>query len=195
MLRRLTLLALVTIALTACGDNGALRASLFVSPDTLVAYALTGTSANYPSGLLTVVVPFGHGTVVRLDGSGNFDVAFDIDANNNITVYPARVIVNPVAGVPTVGLQTPGGTFDNITEAPSGYYRPDTAITVTPGEPFIILANRNGGTTVCYALATPRVYAKVVVDSINLTNRSIHFRQVVNPNCGYRSFLTGLPAN
>jgi hypothetical protein len=191
MLRRLTLVALATAALSACGDNGALTASLLVSPDTLVAYALTGTQPNYPSGLNTVAR-----TVVRVDGSANFDVAFDINQAGNIDIIPVRVAVNYLSGAVSVGLQTQAvGTFDAITQAPTGYYRPDTTITVTPGEPFVILTNRNGGTTVCYSLATPQVYAKVVVDSVNLVNRTIHFRQVVDPNCGYRSFVTGLPTN
>jgi len=82
-----------------------------------------------------------------------------------------------------------------VTRAPSGYYRPDTAITVAPGETFVILATRNGGTTICFALATPQVYAKVVIDSVNTFTHAVYFRQVVNRNCGYRSFLTGLPAN
>jgi hypothetical protein len=199
MLRRLTLVALATAALTACRDNGALTASDYIAPDTLVAYALTGTSAAYPSGLNTVGEQLAgqvHGTVVRVDGSANFDIAFDTVDAAHVRILPVRTVVSSLAGAISVGLQTAGvGTFDAITRAPSGYYRPDTAITVIPGEPFIILTNRNGGTTVCYSLATPQVYAKVVVDSINALNGTIHFRQVVNPNCGYRSFVTGLPTN
>ncbi|HXC26194.1 MAG TPA: hypothetical protein VNU46_09785 [Gemmatimonadaceae bacterium] len=191
MLRRLSLVALALTALTACGDNGALTASILVAPDTLVAYALTGTPSSYPSGLSTV-----GRTVVHVDGSASFDVAFDINSAGNVVVYPVRVLVSLEAGAPSVGFQTlPLIAFDSLTQAPTGYYRPDTTMTVSIGETFVILANRNGGSTTCYAIATPQIYSKVVIDSVNLGNRSIHFRQVVDPNCGYRSFIYGLPTS
>ncbi len=190
MLRRLPLAALAAATLAACGDNNTLRASVLVAPDTLVAYALSGTSPVYPSGLNTVAR-----TVVRVDGSASFDIAFDIRNADSVMVYPVKVLVAPLTGAPTVGLQTVSGTFESLTRAPGGYYRPDTAMTVAVGETFAILATRNGGTAVCFALATPQVYAKVVVDSVNQGTHTIHFRQVVDPNCGYRSFVTGLPSN
>lgn len=192
MFRRLFVVALATTVLAACHDTNPITADLAVVPDTLVAYAMTGTSPAFPSAFSTVAR-----TVVRVDGSAGFDVAFDFDNAGNLVVMPVRLVVNSVTGAPAVGIRLlPGASYDTISRAPSGYYRPDTAVTVTPGEPFILLANRNGGSTVCYTLATPQIYAKVVVDSVKpLTTRAIYFRTAVDLNCGYRSLLPGLPTH
>lgn len=187
MLRRLSCVALAVTALAACHDNNVITPSFVVGIDSLVAYAITGTPANYPSGLSTA-----GRTVVHVDGGASFDIAFDLNNSGGVVVYPVRLLVSPQAGAPSVGLQAlPTIPFDSLTRAPGGYYRPDTAMTVNVGETFVILANRNGGATVCYQLATPQIYAKVVVDSINTSNRTIHFREVVDPNCGYRSLIVG----
>ena len=193
MLRRFAFLALATAALAACRDTTAITATSSVAPDTLVAYAMTGTSATLPSALNMVAR-----TTVRIDGTGNFDFGFDIDntaADTTIDILPVRQLVNVVGGSRSVGFLQTAVPFDSITRAPNGTYRPDTAFTVRPHQAFVVLTNRSAATDICYYFATPRVYGKVVIDSVNFTTRAIYLRQVVNPNCGFRSFLTGIPAN
>lgn len=189
MLRRLSAAAVLVLALGACKASNILRPDQLVSADTLVAYALTGTPASLPSGLAS---PFR--TTVRVDGSGAFDVAFDLNARgDSIIVAPVRAVISPLTGAPQVGLQMPKMSFDAITSAPGGYYRPDTAIVVAPGEPFVLLTQRSTGATTCLYNPAPRIYAKVVIDSVQLPTRAIYLRQVMDPNCGFRSFEPGLP--
>jgi hypothetical protein len=184
--------ALAGLALaTGCKDTSILRPTLVVATDSLIAYALTGTSPALPSAL---AVTFR--STVRVDGSAAFDIAFDIDSTGKVVVSPVRVLVNQLSGAPSVGIQTMFTTpFDDIKAAPGGYYRPDTAIVVSPGQPFVVLTNRATGSDACVYDPTPRVYAKVVVDSVQTASRAIFFRVVVDPNCGYRSFQPGLPSS
>jgi hypothetical protein len=195
MLRRFARLALVpaalaatfTAALTACNDRTDFVANQLVAPDTLVAYSISGTPATYPSALNTVAR-----TTVQITGAADFDFGFDLNPDTTITVIPVRLLVNGYSGSRTVGFQLSAVDFDSLKRAPEGYYRPDTAIIVRPGQTFVTLTNR---TDICYYFASPRVYQKTVIDSVNMVTRKISLRQVVDPNCGFRSFLTGLPVN
>lgn len=185
MLRRTLALVAASAALVGCKSQNPIRPDLLVTADTLTAYALTGTSSALPSALAVQ-----YGTTVRVDGSASFDVAFDFDSAGNVVVSPVRLLVSAVAGAPPVGLQLVNGTFDSITQAPGGYYRPDTAIVVRPGQPFVVLATRATSSIACYYVGTPHIYAKVVVDSVfPATSRAIYLRAVIDPNCGYRSFV------
>lgn len=177
---------------TGCKDTNILQASLPVAADTLVAYAMTGTAPSLPSGL---AVTFR--STVRVDGTASFDVAFDLDSLGRVIVSPVRVLVNQLSGAPSVGIKTLFTTpFDDIKSAPGGYYRPDTAVVVSPGQPFVILTNRTTASSACVYDPSPRIYAKVVIDSVKpTTTRAIYMRVVADPNCGYKSFAAGLPSN
>lgn len=190
MFRRLSAAALAAVFLAACSDTTAIPATLPVTTDTLVAYALSGTPASLPSGLAVTLR-----STVRVDASASFDVAFDFDSQGRIVVSPVRTIVSPLgSNVPLVGIQTSPLSFDAITAAPSGYYRPDTATVVIPGQVFIVLATRQTASQSCYT-PSPRIYAKVVIDSVKpTTTRAIYLRQTVDPNCGFKSFQPGLPS-
>ncbi|MEO7102897.1 MAG: hypothetical protein ABI311_05775 [Gemmatimonadaceae bacterium] len=185
--------ALAGLALaTGCKDTNILQASLPVLTDTLMVYAMTGTPPSLPSGISVI-----YRSSVRVDGSAAFDVAFDFDSLGRIVVSPVRVLVNQLSGAPAVGIKTAFTTpFDAITSAPGGYYRPDTAIVVTPGQPFVLLTNRATASNACVYDPSPTIYAKIVVDSATpATTRAIYLRMVSDPNCGYKSFAAGLPSN
>lgn len=190
MLRRLSAAAVAAVFLAACKDTTAIAANLPVTADTLVAYALSGTPVSLPSGLAVTLR-----STVRVDATASFDVAFDFDPQGRIVVSPARTIVSPLIGtVPLVGLQTSTSTFEAITVAPGGYYRPDTAIVVLPGQAFVVLATRATGSQTCLYSPSPHIYAKVVIDSVKpATTRAIYLRQTVDPNCGFKSLEVGLP--
>jgi len=176
---------------TGCKDTSILQASLPVATDTLMVYATTGTPPNLPSGISIT-----YRSSVRVDGSAAFDVAFDFDSLGQVIVSPVRVLVNQLSGAPAVGIKTEFTTpFDNITSAPGGYYRPDTSIVVTPGQPFVVLTNRATGSDACVYDPNPTIYAKMVIDStFATTSRAIYLRMVSDPNCGYKSFAAGLPS-
>lgn len=174
--------------LTACGDSNLLRAQLPTVQDAYVVFALTGTPAAYPSGINTYVR-----SAVRVDGNGNFDVAFDIDSAGNAVLYPVQKIVSSLSGTRHVGLRKVEGTFENVTIAPQGTYS-DSTIVAKDGDIIIVQAVRNGSGDACQFDLSPYIYTKMLVDSIATDSRTVVVQTVLDPNCGFRSFESGIPS-
>jgi hypothetical protein len=192
-IKSLTIVAALS-SLAACSDPTEVRARLEVTADTLTAYAMTGTSPVLPSALN---VPFS--VTVRADGGVNnglsYDVAFDIDQTGNAVLYPIRLVVNPLTGSHRVGLLKSTESFDALKRAPTVVFPDTLPLTVAVNEVAIVENSHNAGGDVCQFQVSPNLYAKVVIDSINTTQRTIHFRMVSNPNCGFRSLELGFPTN
>lgn len=153
-------------------------------------YPLTGSTEVTPTALNT---PFA--TVTPIGPSGNFDIAFDLDAQRRVVLHPVKLIVQPLTGVNEVGLLKVAGTFESVERAPSVPFEPDESLTVIAGEVVVIEARRNRSGDLCTFALSPNIYSKIVVDSVSAGSNIIWFRLVANPNCGFRSFAEGLPKN
>ena len=182
-------LALVLCAgvLTACDSPNLLQAQLPTAEDTYDVFALTGTPAAYPSGINTYIR-----STVRVDGNANFDVAFDIDDAGKVLIHPVQKVVTSLGGNRRVGLRKVDGSFASVTIAPSGTY-PDSSVVASPGEVVVVQSVRNGVGDACQFDISPYVYTKLTVDSLSLVSRAIRVSAVVDPNCGFRSFESGIP--
>jgi len=176
--------------LNACGDPTSIQASLPTSVDTLSVFALSGTPAAYPSGISII-----GRQPVRVDGFANFDVAFDINAQGNAVIYPVRLVVATPGGSRPVFLQKVAGSFESITAAPKTGFGGDTALVMLPGEVVLAQATHNGGGDLCQFALNPNIFAKFAVDSVSLASRLIYLKMGVDPNCGFRSFATGIPTD
>ena len=173
--------------LTACDDPQLLRAQLPTVLDVFTVFALTGTPAAYPSGINTYVR-----SAVRVDGNANFDVAFDIDSQGNAIVYPVHKVVSSLTSSRRVGLRKVTGNFDDITIAPTGKYA-DSTIVAAQGDIIIVQSIRNGSGDVCQFDISPYIYAKLKIDSIATDSRTLVVQSLLDPNCGFRSFESGIP--
>ena len=182
----LAILASATI-LTACDDPQLLRAQLPTVLDVYTVFALTGTPAAYPSGINTYIR-----SAVRVDGNAGFDVAFDIDAQGNALVHPVQKVVSSLTSSRRVGLRRVSGNFDDITIAPTGTYA-DSTIVASPGDIIIVQSIRNSSGDVCQFDISPYIYAKLQIDSIAVDTRTLVVRSLLDPNCGFRSFESGIP--
>ncbi|MBK8249139.1 MAG: hypothetical protein IPK85_17320 [Gemmatimonadetes bacterium] len=177
---------------SGCDDPFGLNATIETRRDTLVAFAMTGTPSSFVSGFNAAT-----GALVRIGPDVGFDVAFDLEADGKVRVIPARLIsqVKQSFGIPSatqqVGLLAPTGTFDGVTRAPESGFKRDTALVVARGQPVIVEV----ASEACQFSLASILYAKLVVDSVNTSSRQIYFRTVRNPNCGFRSFLPGVPKN
>jgi len=178
------------VGLSACSDPISLTASGATSVDTLSVFALSGTPPAYPNALS---IPARQ--TVPVNGFGGFDVAFDIDAANNVVIYPVRLIVSLGGAVPQVGMQKVAGTFENIDAAPTTGYKVDSALVVSPGEVVVIEAAHNQDRDICQFALSPNLYAKISIDSVFPATRTIKFRMGFDPNCGFRSFAAGIPTS
>jgi len=191
MKARLAVIAagLTAAFISACGDPTGLKASLLNSVDTLSVFALSGTPPNYPSGLA-----FLSHQSVHVDGFGAFDIAFDINADGNAVVYPVKLIV--ASGSPRpVAMQKIGEAFDSVAEAPKTGYQSDSALVALPGETIVVQSAHNAAADLCQFAINPNIYAKIGVDSVNLASRTIYLQLGLDPNCGFRSFASGVPTS
>jgi hypothetical protein len=174
----LTLVALLSVA--ACGDATGPRAAIEVVNDTLIARAFTGASTSDATALNTFQV-----RMVRTEVTSGYDVVFDIDPDGRILLLPPSKIAN----IGRAGLQLATQAFEAITEAPTNGYNESETVTAAPGEVYLVRAFP----AACSINIRPFVYSKIVLDSVNVVNRTIHFRITANPNCGFRSFAEGIP--
>jgi hypothetical protein len=190
MKARLALLAAmsVVVGLNACGNPTNLKASLPTSVDSLSVFALSGTPPTYPSGISLIARQ-----AVRVDGFASFDVALDIDASGNAIIYPVKMVVSSPGGSRPVAMLKVGGIFDQVVEAPKTGYEADSALVLAPGEVVVIQSAHNTSGDLCQFAINPNIFAKLAVDSVNLASRTLFFRLGLDPNCGFRSFATGIP--
>ncbi len=178
-------LAGVVAASSACSDPTSLQASDSTQTSQISLYALTGTPTGYPSALS---IPANQ--AVSIDGTLLFDIAFDIDAQQRAVLYPMALIAWPRLAIHQVGMIKSTEPFEDVTRAPAtGYNYDDTQIVVV-GDVIIVESN---DTRVCGFPFPPRMFAKFVVDAIDLNSRVLRIRITQNPNCGFRSFLAGIP--
>lgn len=189
-LRKIPVAALAVALLSACGNDTLFDASTPTVADSYTIFALTGTPPAYPSALDTYFRQ-----PVRVDGSGAFDVAFDLDPSGKIVIYPVKLVVRSLSGERRVGLMKVTGDFALVTSAPKGTYQTDSAVVVSPGEVVVIEAQRNNSGDACQFALSPNIYTKLVVDSVATVTRTIRVQTVMDPNCGFRSFEEGIPRN
>ena len=180
----------VVVVLNACGDPTNLKATLPTVTDTLSLFALSGTPPSYPSGISLLGA-----TAVRVDGFANFDAAFDINGSGNVVVYPVKLVVASPGGSRPVGLLKAAGTFQNVLEAPATGYQTDASVVLAPGETVVLQSVHNSSQDVCQFALSPYLYAKIGVDSVNLASRTIYLQLGLDPNCGFRSFVSGIPTS
>lgn len=131
-------------------------------------------------------------SVTRVDGTFDFDVAFDIDANGNVVLLAPELVGQNPAGNRLVGIQTGLGSYDNILEAPLSGYTVDSSMTVARGQAVAVQAQE----PICLTSnpAAPYLYAKIVIDSVDIPNRGIYGRTMIGGDCGYRQLIAGFPA-
>jgi hypothetical protein len=188
--RKLAAAACAVTLLSACGDDNLFDAQVPTVQDVYTLFALTGTPPAYPSALDTYFR-----TPVRVDGAGAFDVAFDLDPTGKVIIYPVKLVVRALSGERRIGLMKVPGLFDEVTSAPKGTYQTDSAVVVSPGEVVVIEAQRNISGDACQFALSPNIYTKLIVDSVAVATRTITLQTVMDPNCGFRSFESGIPKN
>ncbi len=147
-------------------------------------WALTGAPTNFPTVHL---VP--QRITTRPDAAASFDIAFDIDADGRLLVLPVNKVVTPLSGNRRIGIVRSSEIYNTIVEAPRDGWVYDSILAVNVGQTFIVRVQ----TQFCSTSQDSEVYAKYLVDSVIPAERRIRLSGRVNPNCGFRSFLTGIP--
>jgi hypothetical protein len=183
---------LAAATLLACGDPNAPDANFSTYTDTLALYALNGA----PPGAPTAVRLFGGVTLngsagVTTDVGFNFDVAVDVDDQGQAVLYTVRAVAAPFLGRHRVGIRRSDQAFDAIGEAPRDSYAYDSLAVVSVGETVLIESADAEASSACVLGGV--IYGKMIVDSVRTADRRVFARVTANPNCGFRSFASGVP--
>ena len=205
-------IAVAALAGAACKDPTAVRAIYRTTTDTMVAFAISGSSPSVPAALSLAgfrIDSLGdyHADplVQRVDSIFDFDLAFDIDdAGTPVLLTPRKVgstgairfVRTSGSAVPVgpqrVGLQVlgTGTSFESVLDAPTSGFVYDSLARVARGQPVVI---QSYSSIICGGGFQPYVYAKIAVDSAIKETRKVYFRVTMNRNCGFRSFRPGIP--
>ena len=192
MKARLALLATMCVAvvLNACRDITNLQATVPTSVDHLSVWALSGTPADFPSGVSMIARQS-----VRVDAFASFDVAFDIDTIGRVVIYPVKLVVSIPGGTRVVGMQRVNSSFATVFSAPTTGFEADSGLVMSPGQVVIVESPHNGSGDLCQFAISPNLYAKFSVDSVDRVSRMVFVRMGFDPNCGFRSFIAGIPTS
>ena len=176
------------ISIVACKDLTGVPASYSNLSDSATVYSLNGA----PLGAPTALYVYG-ATVLAADASFSFDVAFDITGPREVTILPVRTVASGLVSTHSVGLATVADTFGAVNSVPKGTsFRADTAVTVVPTEVVLVQVDESG--SACASSSTgSNIYGKLVIRSIDLDARTMQVEFAVDPNCGFRSFESGVP--
>lgn len=179
--------ATLVVAGAACGDFTGVAASLTTFNDSGTVYAINGAPLGAPTALHAY-----SGQLVSADANFIFDIAFDIDASGSAVFLPQRAVASGLATTHTVALATVADTFEAVTEVPKGLsFRADTALVVKPNQ--VVLAQITDANACSFSLTGTTLFAKIAVRSVDRANRQIKLRYTIDPNCGFRSFASGIP--
>lgn len=170
----------------ACSDFTGVPASLPTLTDSGTVFALNGAPSDAPTALHLYT-----GQRTPADASFSFDIAFDIDVDGNPVILPLRTVASGLTGAHSVGMQHIDQEFSTLETAPKSGYRADTALVTRVGQT-IAIQSVDGG--ICgFSVTGTSIYAKLVVVSLNPNTRTMSIQYTVDPNCGFVSFLPGIP--
>lgn len=166
-------------------------------PTTLAGLTQNGTQPFFVHALsgsalaTATAIAFPARSVTRVDGTFNFDVAFDIDASGNVILLTPELVGQNPAGNRLVGIITGIGSYDAILEAPLTGYTVDSATVVARGQAVAVQAQES----VCATSnpTAPYLYAKIVIDSVDRIGRGIYGRAMIGGDCGFRQLVQGFP--
>lgn len=189
---RSVLLALALApALAACGDPFALPpAGLPVSEQRVILFALSGTPVNTHSAYSMLSLG-----LARTDQTNDYDFAFEIGPADKLGVGASGDTVAVLLPRGSLGFPADGGfqaderPFDEILLAPESGYDEERPAVIVEGSVYIVSSRRQQCN---FGFVRPR-YAKLWVELLDLAERVVWLRVVIDPNCGYRSLAPGFP--
>lgn len=150
---------------------------------TLTLFALSGTSLLEPSAYdMILQLP------VRTERGPVFDFALDMVTDS---LHDTTAVLIPPGALGLLrdgGLQVTTTPYDSITIAPDGGYQQGVPQSLALGT--VVLASSRAQS--CNFGFIRPLYAKLKVTAIDLVARSVTFKMLLDPNCGYRSLRHSL---
>jgi len=173
------------VAVAGCGEATGVKAQFSNIETKPTVYAFNSAPVVLPAALVVRAA-----SVVRIDATFLFDLAFDLDASGVTQVYASSRVASELAGTHRVGMQLRDDAFSSITEAPNGGYVYDTVMALPVGKTLLVDVLEQGCSN---SFLGANIKAKVSVDSVNTTSRAIFLHVLSDPNCGFRELIQGEP--
>jgi hypothetical protein len=197
--------ALLAGTVAACDDPYDIKATLDVVEDTLVLNSIGDATAPVTA---PVVLDIANQSNIYAAGSrfptarrlgadfynngAGFDVAIDV-RGDSVYFMPPRRVASSLAAVRRVGLRRDTIDFDSVRFAPgSGYVFDSVTVSAARGQTVFIVSQH----PVCanFNEVSRELYAKVGVLDLDPVAKTATLRVRLDPNCGFRSFLPGVPS-
>lgn len=195
--------ALLAGVVAACDDPFRIRATLDVVEDTFVVNSVGDLTAPIAA---PVAIDLGdqpnlfnastRKPAVRRLGAefynigAGFDFAIDV-RGDSVVFLPPRRLTTALTTVRRVGLRSDTVAFESATIAPgSGYVFDTVSVGARPGNTVFVVTQH----PVCSSEFSAELYGKVGIVAIDPVARTATLRVRVDPNCGFRSFLPGVPS-
>ena len=193
---------LLVAAVAACDDPFRVRASLPVVEDTLVVNSIGDPTAALAAAVALDVADqsnlFDASTrrpVARRLGpeffaiGAGFDVGIDVQGDS-VVFLPPRLLTTGLTSVRRIGLRREASPFENITVAPArGYVFDTVSVAAREGQTVTLVSQH----PVCGSEVYGEIYAKIGVLDVDPAAKTATLRVRLDPNCGFRSFLDGVP--
>ncbi|HLV25224.1 MAG TPA: hypothetical protein VKZ41_02845 [Gemmatimonadales bacterium] len=186
--RRLAGIVLATFAVSACGGDDPFEPTLSVVEETVEVFAINGSDPGLPNAM-ALVTSTGTGRLApfafRATPNFFFDFAVDLDEAGTATLYPMLLVGSILGGTHEVGLRPYDIPFEELRTAPTDGYVFGEAFELSEGDVFAAVSVQ---APVCRTglYIIPNVYAKLRVEEIDTVARSVTFRVVADPSCGFR---------
>lgn len=180
-------------AAVGCGGEFTFGTAVVDNVETeFVLYATEGTALGFPNAYALLqggaALLFGNpqNRTIRTDITNDFDYVFDIDASGDPVLVPTALLGFQIFS----SYRRATTNFEAIDRAPlDDYVTRETAV-LSVGDVFIWRSRPMS----CLGI-TLFTYAKVEVLEIDTTARTVRFRLLYNPTCGFRGLLPGIPTN
>lgn len=182
--------AVITAAVSACKAVTGGQSALPTYTDTLSLYSLNGAPAGAPNAISFFGTSIGSSPSVRADASFSFDVAVDVVAGDVVDLYPVRAVASSLAVGHRVGLQLLATSYESVGRAPNTGYHYDSLFVAHAGN---VLAVEFSEPFCAGSFLSQSMYAKMAIDSVDILNKKTKLHITVDPNCGFRSFASGVP--
>jgi hypothetical protein len=158
-------------ALTACDDP--FEALLLDVPDTPVEVSLVDflTGALQEPSAFDVIFS----RAARVDQTNQWDFLYFVTAEGTHQLVPFGALADSLTDS---GLQQVSESFEGLGEAPSEDYTIDVPIPISEGD---VLAARSRADPNSFIVC--RRYAKIEILEIDVAEKRLTFRALVNPNC------------
>ncbi len=195
---------LVGATVVACDDPYRVRATLDVVEDTLVLHSISDAAAPASAPVVLDISdqPLAFDASTRrpvgrrlgsefywASGGAGFDLAVDV-RGDSVVFVPPRNVVTQLATVRRVGVFQSDIVFDSARTAPgSGYFFDTVSVGARKGQTVFVVSQH----PVCTSEINNELYAKIGVLDVDPVAKTATLRVRLDPNCGFRSFLSGVP--